>query len=154
MIPHSAYYFGPPSVDAAYGTPPVGHIGVHHPREIVRIERDYSGGETVQFTATYPLELEGRVSRFSALSLAFFSPARQITPTQFLETINIINERLIEAHSLRHSFIDNALAYFTLQLSRFVLTSHYDKVRMYCINRYSILEPYAYHRRCDVYGGK
>ena len=108
----------------------------------------------MQFTATYPLELEGRVSRFSALPWTFFSFARQITPTQFLETINIINERLIEAHSLRHSFIDNALAYFTLQLSRFVLTSHYDKVRMYCIVRYGILELDAYHRRCDVYGSK
>lgn len=62
MIPRSAYYFGPPPIDAAYGSNPVGHIGVHHPREIIRIERDYSGGELVQFAPTYPLELEGRVS--------------------------------------------------------------------------------------------
>lgn len=39
----------------------MGHIGVHHPREIIRIERDYSGGELVQFAPIYPLELEGRV---------------------------------------------------------------------------------------------
>ncbi|EIW86325.1 hypothetical protein CONPUDRAFT_44902, partial [Coniophora puteana RWD-64-598 SS2] len=45
-----------------------GHIGVHHPREMFRIERDYSGGELPQFTAVYPLELEGRV-RSSRLSL-------------------------------------------------------------------------------------
>ena len=61
-IPHSAYYFGPPPPDSAYGTEPMGQIGVHHPREIVRVERDYSGGELPQFAPTYPLELEGRVS--------------------------------------------------------------------------------------------
>lgn len=60
-IPHSSYYFGPPPVDSAYGTNPIGHIGIHHPREIFRVERDYTGGELVQFAATYPLELEGRV---------------------------------------------------------------------------------------------
>ncbi|KAI0077410.1 hypothetical protein K474DRAFT_1596103 [Panus rudis PR-1116 ss-1] len=110
LIPHSSYYFGPPPIDSAYGTNPIGHIGVHHPREIVRIERDYSGGEIVQFAAVYPLELEGR-----------------ITPTQFLETVNAINEILISAHSLKHSFIENVLSFFTLQLSRVVMTSHYQK---------------------------
>ncbi|KAH8101443.1 Golgin subfamily A member 7/ERF4 family-domain-containing protein [Cristinia sonorae] len=110
LIPFSSYYFGPPPLDAAYGTHPIGHIGVHHPREIIRIERDYTGGELVQFAPIYPLELEGR-----------------ITPTQFLETINTINEILISAHSLRHSMIDNVLAYFTLQLSRFVTRTHYEK---------------------------
>ncbi|OBZ80028.1 hypothetical protein A0H81_00166 [Grifola frondosa] len=85
----------PPPADSAYGTDPIGQIGVHHPREIVRIERDYTGGELVQFAPSYPLELEGRV-----------------TPTQFLETINAINELLISAHSLRHSFFDNALSFF------------------------------------------
>ena len=40
----------------------MGRIGVHHPREIVRVERDYTGGEIVQFSSAYPLELEGRVS--------------------------------------------------------------------------------------------
>ncbi|KAI0641140.1 Golgin subfamily A member 7/ERF4 family-domain-containing protein [Trametes meyenii] len=108
--PHSAYYFGPPPPDSAYGTDPVGQIGVHHPREVVRIERDYTGGELPQFSSTYPLELEGR-----------------ITPTQFLETINAMNEILISAHSLGHSFVDNALAFFTLQASRAVKKSHYEK---------------------------
>ncbi|KIJ59813.1 hypothetical protein HYDPIDRAFT_177683 [Hydnomerulius pinastri MD-312] len=110
LIPHSSYYFGPPQPDAAYGTPPVGQIGVHHPREIVRIERDYAGGELIQFSPIYPLELEGR-----------------ITATQFLEMINDINEILISAHSIRHSFLFNFLAVFTLQLSTLVLTSHYTK---------------------------
>ncbi|RPD70788.1 hypothetical protein L226DRAFT_492443 [Lentinus tigrinus ALCF2SS1-7] len=109
-IPHSAYYFGPPPPDSAYGTEPCGQIGVHHPREVVRIERDYTGGELPQFTPTYPLELEGR-----------------ITPTQFLETINAINEILLSAHSLGHAFIDNSLAYFSLQISRLVKKTHYEK---------------------------
>ncbi|KAI0809089.1 Golgin subfamily A member 7/ERF4 family-domain-containing protein [Irpex lacteus] len=110
QIPHSAYYFGPPPLDSAYHTDPIGQIGLHHPREIIRVERDYSGGELVQFASTYPLELEGR-----------------ITPTQFLETINAINERLIAAHSLKWSCIDTALSFFTLQLSRLFVNSHYDR---------------------------
>ncbi|EGN94093.1 hypothetical protein SERLA73DRAFT_96909 [Serpula lacrymans var. lacrymans S7.3] len=110
LIPKSSYYFGPPAIDSAYGTPPIGQIGVHHPREIVRIERDYSGGELIQFAPTYPLELEGR-----------------ITPTQFLETINTINEILISAHSIRHSIVYNTLAVLTLQIWRVVMDSHYDK---------------------------
>ena len=61
LIPQSSYYFGPPGPDSAYGTAPTGQIGVHHPREILRLERDYSGGELIQFAPIYPLELEGRV---------------------------------------------------------------------------------------------
>jgi len=61
LIPKSSYYFGPPPSDAAFGTHPIGQIGLHHPREIIRIERDYTGGELIQFAAIYPLELEGRV---------------------------------------------------------------------------------------------
>jgi len=110
LIPKSSYYYGPPPSDTAFGTDPIGQIGVHHPREIVRIERDYSGGEIIQFSAVYPLEFEGR-----------------ITPTQFLESINTINEILISAHSLSHSCLDNILALFTLQLSRLVTTTHYEK---------------------------
>ncbi|TFK76640.1 hypothetical protein BDN72DRAFT_754048 [Pluteus cervinus] len=110
LIPKSSYYSGPPPSHSAYGTPPVGQIGRHHPREVLRIERDYTGGEVIQFAPIYPLELE-----------------RRITPTQFLESINSINELLISAHSLRYSFLDNMLTVFTLQLSRHFLTSHYDK---------------------------
>ncbi|KAI0706204.1 Golgin subfamily A member 7/ERF4 family-domain-containing protein [Cytidiella melzeri] len=112
QIPHSAYYSGPPPLDSAFHTDPIGQIGLHHPREIIRVERDYEGGELVQFSSTYPLELDGR-----------------ITPTQFLETINTINERMISAHSLRWSCFDNALSFFTLQLSRVFVTSHYDRMR-------------------------
>jgi hypothetical protein len=61
LIPRSAYYSGPAASDSAYGTPPAGQIGIHHPREIVRIERDYAGGELIQFLSIYPVELDGRV---------------------------------------------------------------------------------------------
>ncbi len=37
-----------PSSMLVYGTEPTGTIGVHWPREIVRIERDWSGGEVCQ----------------------------------------------------------------------------------------------------------
>ena len=73
LIPHSAYYNGPPPSDSAYGTPPVGQIGIHHPREIVRIERDYAGGELVQFSSIYPIELEGRVLHILICIVALFS---------------------------------------------------------------------------------
>ncbi|KZV74793.1 hypothetical protein PENSPDRAFT_647787 [Peniophora sp. CONT] len=108
--PRSSYYFGPPPADSAYGTDPIGQLGVHHPREVVRIERDYSGGEVVQFTPAYPLEFEGR-----------------ITPTQFLETINALNEVLFSAYSLRYGLLDNVLDIFSLHLSKLVLSTHYDR---------------------------
>jgi len=110
LIPKSSYYFGPPPADSAYGSDPVGKIGVHHPREVLRVERDYTGGEVIQFASVYPLELEGR-----------------LTPTQFLESMNAINEVLIDAHSLRWAFWDNVIQVFSLQLSRLVLSTYYDK---------------------------
>ncbi|KAF8503949.1 Golgin subfamily A member 7/ERF4 family-domain-containing protein, partial [Hysterangium stoloniferum] len=108
--PHSSYYIGPPSNMSAYGTPPCGQMGVHHPREIVRIERDYDHGELVQFSSAYPLEIQGR-----------------ITPTQFLETINALNEGLIRAHSVRAAALYNVLAVLTLWISPLFLESRYDK---------------------------
>lgn len=48
-----------------FGTPQVGIIGHHKPREIVRIERDYTAGETCQFWSGFPLELEGRVGHLN-----------------------------------------------------------------------------------------
>jgi len=64
LVPISVHRLGPPPEDSAYFTPPAGQIGVHRPREIVRVERDYTGGEVVQFSSAYPTELEGRVSGF------------------------------------------------------------------------------------------
>lgn len=66
LIPRSSYYYGPPPANAAFGTEPIGQIGVHHPREIVRVERDYTGGDLVQFAPVYPLEFEGRVGAMPA----------------------------------------------------------------------------------------
>ena len=108
--PHSSYYIGPPTGATAFSTAPCGQIGVHHPREIVRIERDYDHGELVQFSTTYPLELQGR-----------------ITPTQFLETINALNEGLIRAHSLLGACIDNTLAILTLWISPLFIESKYER---------------------------
>ncbi|KAG8905428.1 hypothetical protein FRB99_008974 [Tulasnella sp. 403] len=109
-IPRSSYYVGPPAVGSAFGTEPLGEIGTHFPREIVRIERDYSGGELVQFYPTYPLEFEGR-----------------ITPTKFQASINEINEVLISAYSLRYSALENVLGIVTLYLSTLLFETHYDK---------------------------
>ena len=36
---------------------------------------------------------------------------------------------MLAAHSLSHAFVDNALAFFSLQMSRAVLKTHYEKVR-------------------------
>ncbi|KAG8927327.1 hypothetical protein FRC01_007662 [Tulasnella sp. 417] len=109
-IPRSSYYVGPPAMGSAFGTEPMGTIGTHYPREIVRVERDYSGGELVQFYPTYPLEFEGR-----------------ITPTKFQASINEINEVLISAYSLRHSALENVLGVVTLYLWTMLTETHYDK---------------------------
>ncbi|KAH9996619.1 Golgin subfamily A member 7/ERF4 family-domain-containing protein, partial [Russula vinacea] len=95
---------------SAYSGPPMGRIGVHHPREIVRVERDYTGGEIVQFSSAFPMELEGR-----------------ITPRQFMESINAINEILISAYSLWRSVFDNCVEIFSLQLSRVLISTHYER---------------------------
>jgi len=47
-IPRSSYPIGDPPIGSAFGTEPMGQIGVHYPREMIRVERDYSGGELVQ----------------------------------------------------------------------------------------------------------
>jgi len=110
VVPVSSYHLAPPAEDSAYFTPPVGQIGVHHPREIVRVERDYTGGEVVQFSSAYPMELESR-----------------ITPRQFMESINAMNEILISAYSVWHSVFDNCLEIFSLQLSRLLVSTHYTR---------------------------
>ncbi|KAH7103122.1 Golgin subfamily A member 7/ERF4 family-domain-containing protein [Auriculariales sp. MPI-PUGE-AT-0066] len=108
--PRSSYYIGPPGSHSAFGTPQVGQIGVHDPREIVRIERDYTSGELPQFSPTFPLELEGR-----------------ITATKFIETINSVNEILISAYSLRRAALDNTLAALTFYATTIFMDSHYDR---------------------------
>ena len=60
-----------------------------------------------------------------------FDTSMQITPTQFLESINAINEILISAYSLRHSVLDNCVDILSLQLSRLFLSTHYERVRFF-----------------------
>jgi hypothetical protein len=66
--PHSAYPLSAlPAGTEHYGSDPEGTIGVHHPKEIVRIERDWSGGDVCQFYTSWVMELEGRVGQHSIL---------------------------------------------------------------------------------------
>ncbi|PWN33319.1 uncharacterized protein FA14DRAFT_124421 [Meira miltonrushii] len=108
--PRSAYYYGPPSKNSAFGTPPVGVIGRDKPREIVRIERDYTVGELCQFHPTFPLELEGRIS-----------------PTLYSETINDLNVIIIKANDPLWACIDNTLAVLTLYISPYIFGSKYKR---------------------------
>jgi hypothetical protein len=52
----------------------------------------------------------------------------QITPRQFMESINAINEILISAYSLWHSVFDNCVTIFSLQVSRLLISTHYERV--------------------------
>lgn len=56
--PRSSYYYGPPPAESAYGTDPMGTIGTHYPREVIRVERDYESGELCQYerSSLSPLE--------------------------------------------------------------------------------------------------
>lgn len=54
--------------DTIFGTAQVGVIGKTRPREVVRIERDYSMGERCQFWSGWVWELEGRVGSRRARS--------------------------------------------------------------------------------------
>jgi hypothetical protein len=47
-IPKSSYHTGPPGMGSVFGTDAGGEIGIHHPREIICIGRDYSAGELPQ----------------------------------------------------------------------------------------------------------
>lgn len=79
-----------------------GHHPDHTKRTLIVIIRFYS---------IYPLELEGR-----------------ITPTQWLDTVNGINEILISAHSLRRAALHHILSFLTLYIASMIIDSHYEKV--------------------------
>ncbi|CAG8458762.1 2428_t:CDS:2 [Gigaspora rosea] len=57
------------------------------PKRIIRIERDYSRGELCQFRTTFPTEIDGR-----------------ITPIQFRQTINRLNELLAKAFNPKNNW--------------------------------------------------
>jgi hypothetical protein len=59
----------------------------------------------------------------------------QITPRQFMESINAINEILISAYSLWHSVFDNGVEIFSLQLSKLVVSTHYERVIIFASDR-------------------
>ncbi|GAA5894580.1 hypothetical protein JCM8208_006279 [Rhodotorula glutinis] len=96
--------------ESVFGTAPVGVIGHTRPREVIRVERDYSAGETCQMWSGWIWELEGRVS-----------------PTDYQNALNEINEVLASAHDPTRSILDNLLAVVTLYLSPLVLSSHYQR---------------------------
>jgi len=54
-----------------------------------------------------------------------------------MESVNAINEILISAYSLWHSVFDSCLDIFSLQLSRLLISTHYEQVRVFRIS----LEP-------------
>ncbi|GAA5963877.1 hypothetical protein JCM3765_004049 [Sporobolomyces pararoseus] len=96
---------------SVFGSPPQGILGVTVPREIIRIERDYSSGTgIVQFWPGWIWELEGRIS-----------------PTVYQTFLNDLNLILARAHDPYKSIFDNVLAVVTLWISPLVLTSHYRK---------------------------
>ncbi|KAF9512364.1 hypothetical protein BS47DRAFT_1394252 [Hydnum rufescens UP504] len=100
-IPHSSYYTGPPGMNTAFGTDPTRCDRCPLPsrnrplsNEIILLANYHS-----RFHPTFPLELEGR-----------------ITPTQFQETINDINEVLISAYNQKYSLWENIVAALTLYI--------------------------------------
>ncbi|CAG8536452.1 12193_t:CDS:2 [Ambispora leptoticha] len=81
------------------------------PKQIIRIDRDYSRGELCQFYTAFPLEIDGRV-----------------TPRVFQQTITTLNELLERAHSPKYNWVDNFLACLTLYTSTLCKRPHYDRV--------------------------
>ncbi|CAO1627723.1 unnamed protein product [Parajaminaea phylloscopi] len=110
--PRSSYYTGPPPKGSAFGTAPSAIVGKHQPREMVRVERDYSlsPSHIPQFYPSFPLELETRIS-----------------PTDFTELINDINTLLIAANDMKWAALDNSMAVLTLWISPWLLGSHYQR---------------------------
>nr|KIR47006.1 hypothetical protein I312_03902 [Cryptococcus bacillisporus CA1280] len=90
--------------------PVTGEIGKHLPKEMVRIERDWSGGEMCQFETIFPLELEGRIQ-----------------PSQLFSFLNAINAKFVEAYAMTPNIIDNLIALATLWTSLLWKTSHFEK---------------------------
>ncbi|GAA6058825.1 hypothetical protein JCM10212_002769 [Sporobolomyces blumeae] len=96
---------------SVFGTPPQGTVGTSEPRELIRIERDYSaGGDACQFWAGWIWELEGRVS-----------------PTDYQAMLDELNSILTSAYDPRKSILDNALAVLTLWISPLLLKTHYER---------------------------
>ena len=65
----------------------------------------------------------------------------QITPTEFQETINEINEILVNAYSLTRSFMDHTLAILTLYLSMLVIDKNLKPLMQLAV--FGILAPFG-----------
>lgn len=79
-------------------------------------------------------------------------PPGQISPTEYQNTLNELNEVLASAHNPYKSCFDNTLAVLTLYLSPLVLGSHYERVRL-PFPRLFLLGPlltWILHRKCDI----
>nr|CAG8521830.1 7647_t:CDS:2 [Entrophospora candida] len=81
------------------------------PKKIIKIERDYTNGESCQFNNNLPKEINERIS-----------------PIRFKETINRLNELLEKANNPKYAVIGNILECLTIYTSTFCLRSHYDKM--------------------------
>ncbi|KAL7424897.1 hypothetical protein Q5752_000583 [Cryptotrichosporon argae] len=93
-----------------FSQPVTGVLGVHLPKEIVRVERDWSGGEAAQFSPTFPLELEARLS-----------------PADFARFVDDVNAPLRSAYSTRAAVVDNAVALATMWTSLWWRTSWFEQ---------------------------
>nr|XP_031859061.1 uncharacterized protein CI109_005567 [Kwoniella shandongensis]KAA5526133.1 hypothetical protein CI109_005567 [Kwoniella shandongensis] len=108
--PRSSYPRGALPPNSYYHQPVTGTVGQHLPKEIVRVDRDWSGGEVCQFETFFPMELEGRIS-----------------PKQFTSFINELNKPLISAYSIKGAIWDNTIAIATLWTSLIWRTSCFER---------------------------
>ncbi|WWC73432.1 uncharacterized protein I206_107400 [Kwoniella pini CBS 10737] len=108
--PRSSYTLQAIPAHSYFNQPITGIIGKHLPKEIIRIDRDWSGGEVCQFDTVYPLELEGRIQ-----------------PSQLLSFIKTLNEILYSAYSVKNTILDNLIAVGTLWTSLIWRKSHFEK---------------------------
>ncbi|KAK8849445.1 hypothetical protein IAR55_004778 [Kwoniella newhampshirensis] len=108
--PRSSYPRQALPPDTYFLQPVTGTIGRHLPKEIVRVERDWSGGEVCRFETSFPMELEGRIS-----------------PKQFMSFINDLNEPLVSAYSVTGATADNIIAVATLWTSLLWRTSWFER---------------------------
>ncbi|KDE07967.1 hypothetical protein MVLG_01873 [Microbotryum lychnidis-dioicae p1A1 Lamole] len=89
---------------------PRGIMGKTKPRMVLRVERDYSDGQTCQFCCDWIDELKGRVTR-----------------NDFESMLNGMNAILASAHDPYRSIVDNCCAILTFYLSPKLFPSHFAK---------------------------
>ncbi|ODO00613.1 hypothetical protein L198_02933 [Cryptococcus wingfieldii CBS 7118] len=94
-----------------YHTPVTGVIGQHLPKEMVRIERDWTDGEVCQFETVFPIELDNRIS-----------------PQALSSFINTLNAQLQEAYKPWPNALDNVIGIASLWTSLWWRQSHFEKV--------------------------